>query len=82
MRNRPISHPGVVLLDNIEALGMTQNEFALRTGILPKTINTIINGTSSITFEVAYKLANFFGTSIDLWINLQTSYNKYLMELE
>ena len=53
MRNRPISHPGVVLLDNIEALGMTQNEFALRTGILPKTINTIINGTSSITFEVA-----------------------------
>ncbi len=78
----PVSHPGVYLLDNIEALGMTQNEFAIRTGILPKTINTIINGTSPITFDIAYKLSLFFGTSVELWVNLQTAHNMYLIELE
>ena len=38
--NRVISHPGEYLLDAINSLGMTQNEFAIRVGILAKTINT------------------------------------------
>lgn len=80
--NRVISHPGEYLLDAINSLGMTQNEFAIRVGILAKTINTLVNGTSNITFDIAYKLSSFFGNSVELWMNLQTRYNVYLLELE
>ena len=78
---RVVSHPGEYLIDSIEALGMTQNEFAIRTDISTKTISNLINGKANITFEIASKLASFFGNSVEFWINLQTKYNVYLQNL-
>lgn len=82
VNKRSVSHPGIYLLDAIEALGMTQNEFGLRTGILPKTITNLVNGEANITFEIANNLSMFFGNSVELWMNLQTRYNSYLKEKE
>lgn len=75
---RRVSHPGVFIKDAIDELGLSQSEFALRTGLSIKNVSTLINGESNITFEVAKKLAGFFHTSIEGWINLQTKYNLYL----
>lgn len=75
---RYVSHPGVYIKDAIESLGMSQNEFACRTGLTSKNVSTLINGSSSITFEVATKLASFFDNSVEGWINLQTKYDMYL----
>ena len=79
---RYVPHPGEYIKDAIEELGITQNEFAIRIGTTGKTISKIINGDSNITFDIASKLSAFFGTSDNLWMNLQYSYNQYLKDLE
>ena len=76
--NRLVSHPGVYIRDAIEELGLSQSEFALRTGLSIKNVSTLINGESNITFEVAVRLANFFHNSVEGWINLQVKYNAHL----
>ncbi len=77
---REYFHPGVYVADAIEDLEMTQNEFAIRADLLPKTVSMLVNGEINITFDIATKLANFFGTGINMWLNLQNSYNIYLYE--
>lgn len=79
-RVRTVSHPGIYVKDAIEELGLSQSEFALRTGLSIKNVSTLINGESNITFDVAIKLAAFFHNSVEGWINLQTKYNLYLNE--
>ena len=79
-RRRVYHHPGVYVKDAIDALGISQSEFALRTGLSIKNVSTLINGESNITFDVAVKLAAFFDNSVEGWINLQTGYNLYLNE--
>ena len=78
-KKRKVSHPGKHIKNAIEALNMTQNEFSIRVGVTAKTINTLINEKSNITFEVAEKLASFFNNSIDFWMNLQSNYESYLL---
>ncbi len=75
---RAVSHPGIYIKDAIDELGLTQSEFALRTGLSIKNVSTLLNGESNITFDVAVKLAAFFHNSVEGWINLQTKYNLYL----
>ena len=74
-KKRIVSHPGVYVKDAIEELGLSQSEFALRTGLSIKNVSTLLNGESNITFDVAVKLAAFFHNSVEGWINLQTKYN-------
>ena len=80
VKGRIVSHPGIYIKDAIEELGLSQSEFAFRTGLSVKTVSTLINGESNITFDVAIKLASFFHNNIDGWINLQTKYNLFLNE--
>ena len=82
MRNKTIkvSHPGKYVKNAIEALNMTQNEFAIRVGMTSKDLNALIYEESIITFEMAEKLASFFDNNIDFWINLQNRYENYLLE--
>ncbi len=77
---RIVSHPGVYIKDAIDELGLSQSEFAYRTGLSIKNVSTLINGESNITFDVAIRLAAFFHNSVEGWINLQTKYNLYLNE--
>ena len=75
-------HPGEYISDALDAMNMSQNEFALRTGISEKNLSTLINGKSDITFELAEKLASFFHNSIDFWTNLQNRYDSFLKQEE
>lgn len=77
---RKAKHPGFYLKEAIEELGLNQTEFATRSGLSIKNVSTIINGESRITFEVALKLASFFNTGVEGWINLQTKYDVYQNE--
>ncbi len=76
-KERIVNHPGVYIKDAIEELGLSQSEFASRTGLSIKNVSTIINGESGITFDVALKLAAFFDNEVQGWINLQTQYDYY-----
>jgi len=72
------SHPGQILREDfLDELSLSQTELASALGTTFRTINEIINEKRSISTEMAIKLSKFFGTSIELWLNLQNQYDVY-----
>ena len=68
-------HPGEVLMEDfIEGFGITQNKLATAIGVSPRRINEIVHGKRGITADTAVRLAEYFGTSAKLWMNLQSHY--------
>ena len=68
-------HPGEVLMqDFIEGFGITQNKLAVSIGVPPRRINEIVHGKRGISADTAIRLARFFGTSEEFWMNLQSHY--------
>jgi len=74
--------PGETLKENLEYLGMPQNELARRTGLSPKHINEIIKGKSAITEETALKLEYVLGIPASFWNNLESNYQETLARLK
>ena len=74
-------HPGEVLMEDfIEGLGITQNRLAVSIGVPPRRINEIVHGKRGVTADTALRLARYFGTSAQFWLNLQTHYELDLAE--
>lgn len=74
------THPGIIVKNSIESLNMSSKEFSYRTGISERTISDLVNCKGGITFDIAQKLSEFFGSSVGFWINLQIQYTMYLYE--
>lgn len=65
--------PGEILLEEfMKPLGVTQYRLAKAIGVPPRRINEIVHGKRAITADTALRLAAFFGTDAQSWINLQT----------
>lgn len=75
-------HPGYYIADVIEDMGITQVEFATRLGTNTKTLSYLLNGQANITNDLAKKLSAMMGTSPDVWLNLQSTYDKKLIEIQ
>ena len=74
-RQAPI-HPGEILKNEfLDDLGITPYALSRNTGIDRGNLSRIINGKSAITADTALRLARFFGTSADSWMNLQSRYD-------
>jgi len=73
MSRTPI-HPGEILNDELEALEMTASELARMLQVPANRITQIIAGKRAITADTALRLARYFGTSADLWMNLQKAF--------
>jgi len=72
----PPIHPGEILLEEfMEPLGLTQNKLAQALDVDPGRINRIVTGKSRITADTALRLARYFGTTPQLWMNLQAKYD-------
>ena len=68
-------HPGEVLMEDfIEGFGITQNKLAVSIGVPQRRINEIVHGKRGITADTAIRLARYFGTSEEFWMNLQSHY--------
>ncbi len=67
-------HPGDVLQDELEEIGITQSALARHIGIMPKTINEIRRGKRGISAEMAMKLSKALGGSPQFWLNLQNNW--------
>jgi len=71
--------PGEILLEEfLKPLGLSQNRLARELRIPPGRVNDIIHGRRSVTADSAARLAVFFGTSPDFWLNLQARYDAKL----
>lgn len=69
-------HPGEILLDEfIKPLGITQYRLAKDINVPPRRINEIVHGKRSISADTALRLARYFGTSEQFWLNLQSRYD-------
>lgn len=73
-------HPGEHLAEELDALGMSAAELARRIDVPTNRVTAILNGQRSITGDTALRLAHFFGTSAEFWLNLQTLYELRLAE--
>jgi addiction module HigA family antidote len=73
-------HPGEHLAEELEALNMSAAELARKLDVPTNRVTQILNGTRSITGDTALRLAHFFGTSPQFWLNLQTLYDLRLAQ--
>ncbi len=73
--HRPV-HPGQVLkLDFLEPMGLSAYRLSQEIGVSAQQIGRVINGSRSISAELALRLARFFGTSAEVWMGLQAQYD-------
>ena len=74
-RQAPI-HPGEILkAEFLDPMGITPYALSKNARIDKGNLSRIINGKSSISADIALRLAAFFGTSADSWMNLQSRYD-------
>ena len=70
--HRAPTHPGEMLLEEfLIPMSLTQRELADGIRVPYQRVNELINGRRGLTPATALRLAKFFGTSADLWMNLQ-----------
>ena len=75
-RKRPPSHPGCILKAHyIEPLSLTITDLSRNLKVSRKTVSKIVNGRGAITSDIALRLGKAFGTTPELWLNLQTNYD-------
>ncbi len=79
MSRRPI-HPGEHLVEELRELDMSAAELARRLDVPTNRVTGILNGQRAITGDTALRLAHFFGTSAEFWLNLQNLYELRLAE--
>lgn len=70
----PAVHPGELLKDELEALGLSARAFAERLKVPHNRISSIIGGRRAISADTSLRLGRFFGMSEDFWLRLQTTY--------
>ena len=80
-RMRPI-HPGEILREEYMApLGISANALARALGVTPARISEIVRQKRGITGDTALRLARYFGTDAQSWLNLQIAYDLRIVEL-
>ena len=79
---RPAIHPGEVLADELEELGVKPTQLARQVNVPANRITQIINGKRNITGDTALRLGHWFGTSAMFWLNLQSAHDLRVAALE
>jgi addiction module HigA family antidote len=69
--HRPPTPPGEFLREFLEDLGVSQSELARRIHVPFQRVNDVVNGRRAITASTALRLAKFFGTTPEFWMNAQ-----------
>lgn len=78
--SRPVVHPGNVLAHELDALGVSPTELARQIAVPPNRISQIIHGKRAISGDTALRLAHWFKTTPEFWLNLQSTYDLSLAE--
>ena len=76
----PAIHPGEHLAEELKALRMSAAELARQLGVPTNRVTEILNGRRTITGDSALRLAHFFGTTAEFWLNLQSLYELRLAQ--
>jgi addiction module HigA family antidote len=78
----PPIHPGTHVKEFMEDYNLTMHQLSKALHVPPNRVTAIVNGTRGITAETAMRLARYFGTSTQFWMNLQKHYELQVAEDE
>ena len=78
---RPV-HPGEILGEELKELGLSANALAKALDVPTNRVTAILNGQRGITADTALRLSRYFGTTPQLWLNLQKAFELRVAELE
>ena len=70
---RPV-HPGEVLRDELDEIGLSANALSRALGVPVNRVTMILNGQRGVSADTALRLARYFGTTPQLWLNLQKTW--------
>ena len=76
---RPV-HPGEILRDELDELGMSASALAEALAVPTSRITAILRGERGITADMALRLSRYLGTTPQLWLNLQQSFELRVAE--
>ena len=75
-------HPGEILREEMEELELSARALAEALNVPANRVSSIVNGTRGITADTALRLSRYLGTTPELWMNLQKSYELRMAEME
>ena len=78
---RPV-HPGEILREELEELGLNANFMAKAMAVPANRVTAILKGQRGVTADTALRLSKFFGTTPQVWLNLQKTYELRVAEEE
>ncbi len=78
---RPV-HPGEILREELDELGLSANALSKALGVPVNRVTMILNGQRGVSADTALRLARYFGTTPQLWLNLQKTWELRRTELE
>ncbi len=70
---RPV-HPGEILRDELDELGLSANALSKALGVSVNRVTMILNGQRGVSADTALRLARYFGTTPQFWMNLQKTW--------
>jgi antitoxin HigA-1 len=80
-RTRIRTHPGEILLEDfMKPLGLSANALALKLRVPANRIGAIVKGQRAVSAETALRLARYFGTTAQFWLNLQAAHDLSVAE--
>ncbi len=78
---RPV-HPGEVLREELDELGLSANALSKALGVPVNRVTMILNGQRGVSADTAMRLATYFGTTPELWMNLQKTWELRRTQIE
>ena len=78
---RPV-HPGEILREELQELDMSVDALVTALCVTPNFITEVLNEQRGITADTALRLARYFGTTPQFWLNLQMSFELRVAEIE
>ena len=78
----PAIHPGEFLRETLEDMGLTQVALADAIGVSPMRVSHLLRGDRPVTAELALRLGRALGQTPQYWLNLQTTYDLKVAQLE
>ena len=85
--NKPINkmppiHPGEILAEELETIGMSARQLASAIGVPPNRVSAILRNTRAVTADTDLRLSAYFGTTPGFWLDLQKTFELREAEIE
>ncbi|EPL6453212.1 MULTISPECIES: HigA family addiction module antitoxin [Providencia] len=80
MKQATVTHPGIMVANILDDLGVGVRQFARNIGVTPATVSRFLSGKTALTPALAIRISAALGSNPEFWLRLQTHYDLRLLE--